>query len=313
MITNLMKLPKISTKHKSIMTTEQIQSVIALCKGEPIEKVLQSFIAMCRQKELDEFASYFGCPADKESVAECLSKGEYIKTETTETEQESPVLADETETDTQESEETEETADETAEADETTEQTEEKPTGSAEKKAEKKETLSAYEKAVLAEMERRAKGGDELLATALQSKDKNIKECFRYVTQQARKKAVSGCAMIEDAVVFGWAHHYYIESKETIDAEMKPKSTPNTAKATAKAKETPKPKANVVDITKAITAKPKEDSNGKKRKAEKKKDNLFAGFVPMERPESEKDAKKGSREQAKSVVQMDMFADFFAE
>ena len=173
-------------------------------------------------------------------------------------------------------------------------------------KEKKPKELNPYEKVILAEMERRAQNGDELLATAMQSKDKNIQSCYEYVKAQAKKQAVAGCAMIEDAVVYGWAHHYYIESKETIDKEMK-KSAPKTEKKTA---EKPKPVKNVLDITKAIVSATKGDT-GKKR--EKKKDSLKAGFVPMERPDTLKDAKKGSREQAKSVEQLDMFADFFAE
>ena len=181
---------------------------------------------------------------------------------------------------------------------------EEKPQGDTEEK--KPKELNPYEKVILAEMERRAQNGDELLATAMQSNDKNIQSCYEYVKAQARKQAVAGCAMIEDAVVYGWAHHYYIESKETIDKEMK-KSAPKTEKMTA---EKPKPVNNVLDITKAIVSATKGDT-GKKR--EKKKDSLKAGFVPMERPDTLKDAKKGSREQAKSIEQMDLFADFFAE
>lgn len=38
-----------------------------------------------------------------------------------------------------------------------------------------------------------------------------IKDCFKYITSEARKKAVSGCAMIEDSVVYKWARDYYIE------------------------------------------------------------------------------------------------------
>ena len=190
--------------------------------------------------------------------------------------------------------------------------------GETKEKAEKKpkeQKISAYEQAILSEMERRAKDGDELLATALRSKDKNIQGCFSYVKAQARKKAVNGCAMIEDSVVYGWSHHYYIEPKEVIDKELAPKSAPKAdtatkpttpAKADKKAKEKEKPVKNVLDITKAIVS-----ATGDKKR--KKKDSLKAGFVPMERPDTLKDAKKGSRQQAKSVEQMDLFADFFAE
>ena len=222
-------------------------------------------------------------PDFEEITAEMPCEGEESVTETT----------DETENAIVSEENTEESAD-----------TEEKPQGDTEEK--KPKELNPYEKVILAEMERRAQNGDELLATAMQSKDKNIQSCYEYVKAQAKKQAVAGCAMIEDAVVYGWAHHYYIESKETIDKEMK-KSAPKAEKKTA---EKPKPVKNVLDITKAIVSATKGDT-GKKR--EKKKDSLKAGFVPMERPDTLKDAKKGSREQAKSVEQMDLFAAFFAE
>ena len=127
------------------------------------------------------------------------------------------------------------------------EQTEQKP--------KKEDKLSAYEKAVLAEMERRAEQGDTIVANALKSADKNIHECWQYITAQAKKKAVSGCAMIEDAVVFGWAHHYYIEPKAVIDAELhsKPKDKPKTdTKSTPeKGEETPKKPINPKDAGKS--------------------------------------------------------------
>lgn len=126
-------------------------------------------------------------------------------------------------------EDTEESSENEIVSEETADKSKEKP--------KKEDKLSAYEKAVLAEMERRAEQGDTRVADALKSKDKNIHECWRYITAQAKKKAVAGCAMIEDAIVFGWAHHYYIEPKSVIDAELKPKSAPNaTTKPTTPAK-----------------------------------------------------------------------------
>lgn len=184
----------------------------------------------------------------------------------------------------------------------------------------KEEKISQPEQRILDEMNRRVSEGDELLATAMQSKDKSIKECYRYVTFLARKEMEKvakgyGSIMIDDPVVYGWAHHYYIEPKEVIDKELAPKSAPKAdtatkptppAKADKKAKEKEKPVKNVLDITKAIVS-----ATGDKKR--KKKDSLKAGFVPMERPDTIKDAKKGSRQQAKSVEQMDLFADFFSE
>ena len=126
---------------------------------------------------------------------------------------------------------TEQTEEESAEGEESTE--EEESESSAEQTKETKSS-NPYEKIILAEMQKRAEQGDTLLATALQSKDKSIAECWRYIVAQARKKASGNCAMLEDEIVFGWAHHYYIESKETIDAELKTKSAPKEKTAEQK-------------------------------------------------------------------------------
>ena len=50
-----------------------------------------------------------------------------------------------------------------------------------------------------------------------------IKDCFKYITELARKKAVSGCAMVEDSLVFKWARDYFLEElpKMATKAEVK--------------------------------------------------------------------------------------------
>lgn len=45
----------------------------------------------------------------------------------------------------------------------------------------------------------------------MRNPNKNITDMFRYIENQAKKRAVDGCAMIEDQEVFGWAVHYYDE------------------------------------------------------------------------------------------------------
>lgn len=125
----------------------------------------------------------------------------------------------------------------------------EKPKENEEKP--KADKLNPYEKIILAEMERRATEGDTNVADALNSKDKNIHGCFEYVKAQAKKKAVAGCAMIEDSQVYAWAHHYYIEPKSVIDAEMHPKTktdTPAKGAETAKGKPTKGKKGDYSNI-----------------------------------------------------------------
>lgn len=54
-----------------------------------------------------------------------------------------------------------------------------------------------------------------------------IKDCFKYITSQAKKQAVNSCAMVEDSVVYKWARDYYIEElpkeKNKKPAELPPK------------------------------------------------------------------------------------------
>lgn len=41
------------------------------------------------------------------------------------------------------------------------------------------------------------------------SKDKALEKCASAVNSNARKQAVSGCAVIEDSVVWRWVREYY--------------------------------------------------------------------------------------------------------
>ena len=137
---------------------------------------------------------------------------------------------------TTESVEVAENEEEEEETDDTTETADEESSEETKKEDTK---LNPYEEVIFAEMTKRAENGDELLATALQSADKSIKGCYSYVVAQARKQAQGNCAMVDDQTVYGWAHHYYIESKETIEQEipaMKPYVAPKPAPKTAEQK-----------------------------------------------------------------------------
>lgn len=52
---------------------------------------------------------------------------------------------------------------------------------------------------------------DGLVKETLDKENKSLKEMYSYVTSEAKKKAVNGSAMIEDAEVYGWAQHYYAD------------------------------------------------------------------------------------------------------
>ena len=170
---------------------------------------------------------------------------------------------------------------------ESEQETEEKP---AESKKEDK--LSPYEKTILTEMQRRASGEDgdmpdTLLADALASKDKDIHKCMAYVVAQARKKAVGNCAMIEDAVVYGWAHHYYIEPNEVIDKELKPAPKKTEGKPTA---------STPAKGDKKAKNEPKKGKAGKDApKQTKPAGNIFLQALEKERSKASKGAEQKPR------------------
>ena len=68
--------------------------------------------------------------------------------------------------------------------------------------------LSPQEEAVKWYLDRQAENDEFLRTLYVPSR---IKDCFKYITGQARKMAVNGCAVVEDSVVFKWARDYYLE------------------------------------------------------------------------------------------------------
>lgn len=99
-----------------------------------------------------------------------------------------------------------------------------------------------YEKAIAKYLEQTASDSlkDKIREAAKAGYD--IHTCFSYIRDQAKKQAKDGCAMVEDAVVYGWAVHYF-EDEWQSDAKNKAvekaKSDAQKAKAEAdrKAKE----------------------------------------------------------------------------
>lgn len=220
------------------MTQEQIKDAVKSCQGRPIAEVLKLFTSgQFNADDISSLAEFYSCDRNIYAVAKCLSSSNYAKM----------------------FEDDEEQPDESCESEDETDEDTENPTENEESKAETKEDkLNPYEKAILDEMNRRASGEDgdmpdDILTKGMQSSDKNIHACYNYVVFKARKQAVGNCAMIEDSVVYSWAHHYYIESKETIDEEMKPKAT-----AKPKAEKKPAPKKEVEKETKKADTKKKD-------------------------------------------------------
>ena len=58
---------------------------------------------------------------------------------------------------------------------------------------------------------------DFAFAERYKLESKSLDSCCKYIMSEAKKKAKGGCAAIEDAVVFGWAVHYYQEDSVVIE------------------------------------------------------------------------------------------------
>ena len=58
---------------------------------------------------------------------------------------------------------------------------------------------------------------DFAFAERYKLESKNLDSCVAYIKSQAKKQAKSGCAAIEDAVVYGWAVHYYQEDNVKVE------------------------------------------------------------------------------------------------
>lgn len=51
--------------------------------------------------------------------------------------------------------------------------------------------------------------------------EKTLAQMYEYIKDQVRKQAVNGVAMVEDAVVYGIAVHYFDESNEDLGIKKK--------------------------------------------------------------------------------------------
>lgn len=58
---------------------------------------------------------------------------------------------------------------------------------------------------------------DQAFAIRYNDKSKTLDKCIQYIFTEAQKQREGNCAAIEDAVVFGWAVHYYQEDNLKID------------------------------------------------------------------------------------------------
>ena len=115
------------------------------------------------------------------------------------------------------------------------------------------EAKTSNEKLVLKYLEENA---SDVLREKINSGSKTLKECWKYIRSEARKKAVSGCACIDDQTVFGWAIHFFEEDGITITKSHGPERPDFEDEAAVAPKK-----------TKTATTKKKTDSLGESQMA----------------------------------------------
>lgn len=71
----------------------------------------------------------------------------------------------------------------------------------------------------------------DLLAEKINNGKKTLQGCWNYIVNEAKQKAINGCACIEGREVFGWAIHYFEE-----DSIEECKTAPIAKTVTSKAK-----------------------------------------------------------------------------
>jgi hypothetical protein len=85
----------------------------------------------------------------------------------------------------------------------------------------KLEAGNSTEERVLAYLEENA---SDVLAEKISAGKKTLAGALAYCKGEARKKAVDGCACIDDATVFGWIIHFFEEDSIKEGAKPKPKT-----------------------------------------------------------------------------------------
>lgn len=127
-------------------------------------------------------------------------------------------------------------------------------------------------------------GEDAGFAEDVNKKEKTFALCFKYITDQARKQAKNGCAMVKDDVVYEWAEDYY--RKEEKEPEKKESKKPLPIDPIPKEKAEEGTKENPVKVTTEPVSPPKEVKvdvkvSEKKEKPKKKAKDDMEGQMSL--------------------------------
>ncbi len=140
-------------------------------------------------------------------------------------------------------------------------------------KLEKAGKLSDNMKRIVEHLQKRI-AEDDGLTEDIANEKKDFTECMQYITQNARKLAKNGCAMVEDSTVYEWAEDYFRATQEDVDKVLTRKTSKTSAPKEVKPhkpikvehKEEPKTEEKAVELPKV------EEKAVKPKKTDKQKD-----------------------------------------
>lgn len=163
------------------------------------------------------------------------------------------------------------------------------PTFEPAKRAPLFDPSNAYEKAIAKYLE--ANASDALMGKIREAKNAGfgIKECFEYITGEARKLAKNGCAMVEDDVVYGWAVHYFEDEWQARAREKAEAQAKREADKAAAAKKAEAEKQKEAARLAALT--PEERELEERARAEAEAEKKFAE-EDARRAKAQEDAKR---------------------
>ena len=117
----------------------------------------------------------------------------------------------------------------------------------------------------------------DLLAEKINNGKKTLEGCWNYIVSEAKKKAVSNCACIEDREVFEWAIHYF-EEDSIQECKSAPKAKTVTSKTDKKPTTPPKNTAQTPEKATPPTNTPVPSKTPTKAKKESSQISIFDLF-----------------------------------
>lgn len=153
------------------------------------------------------------------------------------------------------------------------------------------------------------------LAGKINGGKRTLSDCWGFIRNKAKRQASGGCAVISDEEVFGWAVHYFEESKEDLDREDAEEQSiiQRRNEALAKKREEEARQMEAERKRKYQEALEKQAAEAEAKERERKaKEAEKAAAAAKKAAEAEEKRKKKELEQTGAVAGQTSLFDFFS-